>query len=106
MYTCDQEYPATGAKSQKPCEVFDIICGTSTGGLIAILLGCLKLSIKEAIKEYEQLSKEVFGTPRSLMLRKSRYSSSNLERIIKELVKRYKGSEDEVLIQDEGTCKV
>lgn len=25
----------------KPCEVFDIIVGTSTGGLIAIMLGVL-----------------------------------------------------------------
>jgi len=25
----------------KPCELFDLICGTSTGGLIAIMLGLL-----------------------------------------------------------------
>lgn len=28
-------------KRIKPCEVFDIIVGTSTGGLIAIMLGIL-----------------------------------------------------------------
>ncbi len=28
-------------KLPKPCEVFDVIVGTSTGGLIAIMLGIL-----------------------------------------------------------------
>jgi len=27
----------------RPCNVFDLICGTSTGGLIAILLGRLQM---------------------------------------------------------------
>jgi patatin-like phospholipase/acyl hydrolase len=27
----------------KPCECFDLICGTSTGGLIAIMLGRLRM---------------------------------------------------------------
>jgi patatin-like phospholipase/acyl hydrolase len=27
----------------KPCDVFDLICGTSTGGLIAIMLGLLRM---------------------------------------------------------------
>jgi patatin-like phospholipase/acyl hydrolase len=27
----------------RPCQVFDIICGTSTGGLIALMLGRLEM---------------------------------------------------------------
>jgi patatin-like phospholipase/acyl hydrolase len=27
----------------QPCECFDLICGTSTGGLIAIMLGRLRM---------------------------------------------------------------
>jgi patatin-like phospholipase/acyl hydrolase len=27
----------------RPCEVFDLICGTSTGGLIALMLGRLEM---------------------------------------------------------------
>lgn len=51
---------ATGdGKKAKPCDIFDVICGTSTGGLIAIMLGRLKLTVEEAMVEYEQLSKEV-----------------------------------------------
>lgn len=29
-------------KRQKPCDLFDMICGTSTGGLIALMLGRLE----------------------------------------------------------------
>ncbi|KAH0021871.1 hypothetical protein KCU78_g5966, partial [Aureobasidium melanogenum] len=106
MYTYEQHSASSGGPTKKPCEVFDIICGTSTGGLIAILLGCFKLTVKEAITEYELLSKEVFGAPRSMFSRRSRYSGSNLEKVIKTLVKKYKGSEDEVLVQTDGECKV
>jgi patatin-like phospholipase/acyl hydrolase len=27
----------------RPCQIFDLICGTSTGGLIAIMLGRLQM---------------------------------------------------------------
>ena len=27
----------------KPCQVFDLICGTSTGGLIALMIGRLEM---------------------------------------------------------------
>ncbi|KAF9058507.1 hypothetical protein BDP27DRAFT_575143 [Rhodocollybia butyracea] len=38
-----------------PCEVFDLICGTSTGGLISILLGRLGLDCMTAISVYKEL---------------------------------------------------
>jgi patatin-like phospholipase/acyl hydrolase len=31
------------AEPLRPCEVFDLICGTSTGGLIALMLGRLEM---------------------------------------------------------------
>lgn len=42
--------PSAGSQGKNPkvllpCEYFDLICGTSTGGLIAIMLGCLGMVI-------------------------------------------------------------
>jgi hypothetical protein len=44
-----------------PCHYFDYIAGTSTGGLIAILLGRLRMSVSSVIQEYMDLSSRVFG---------------------------------------------
>lgn len=43
-----------------PCHYFDYVSGTSTGGLIAILLGRLRMSVDEAIEEYKELSAKIF----------------------------------------------
>ncbi|KAK5659987.1 hypothetical protein OQA88_13453 [Cercophora sp. LCS_1] len=50
---------ATG-RSVHPHEYFDLIAGTSTGGLIAIMLGRLRMSIKESIEAYKVLSPQIF----------------------------------------------
>jgi len=44
----------------KPCDYFDLIGGTSTGGLIAIMLGRLRMNVDECITEYKKLSTRVF----------------------------------------------
>ena len=44
----------------KPCDYFDMIGGTSTGGLIAIMLGRLRMTIDECIDIYAMLSDRVF----------------------------------------------
>lgn len=43
--------------------LFDLIVGTSTGGLIAVALGLRKLSITEAEKIYKVLGQKVFTRP-------------------------------------------
>ena len=45
----------------RPCDVFDLIVGTSTGGLIAIMLGRLHMTVDECIQQYEILGSLVFG---------------------------------------------
>jgi patatin-like phospholipase/acyl hydrolase len=39
----DSGKPTPDGKPPLPCEIFDLICGTSTGGLIAIMLGRLRM---------------------------------------------------------------
>ncbi|KUM58276.1 hypothetical protein ACN42_g8885 [Penicillium freii] len=45
----------------KPCDVFDLIGGTSTGGLIAIMLGRLEMGVEECILAYTELMESVFS---------------------------------------------
>ncbi|KAJ5521113.1 Acyl transferase/acyl hydrolase/lysophospholipase [Penicillium fimorum] len=45
----------------KPCDVFDLIAGTSTGGLIAIMLGRLEMGVDECILAYTELMQSVFS---------------------------------------------
>jgi patatin-like phospholipase/acyl hydrolase len=35
----------TAIQTPLPCEYFDLICGTSTGGLIALMLGRLRMVV-------------------------------------------------------------
>ena len=69
----DGATPLKGSKrpalGYHPCHYFDYVSGTSTGGLIAILLGRLRMSVDEAIEEYKQLSAKVFENPSSLWKR-------------------------------------
>ena len=47
-------------EAPKPCDYFNMICGTSTGGLIAIMLGRLEMAIDECMKAYIELSSNIF----------------------------------------------
>src|SRR4051794_21395394 len=44
----------------KPCHWFNMIGGTSTGGLIAIMLGRLQMSVKECIEIYMKMMGSIF----------------------------------------------
>ena len=43
-----------------PCNYFDLIGGTSTGGLIAVMLGPLRMDIKTCIAKYLELAPKIF----------------------------------------------
>ncbi|KID82183.1 Acyl transferase/acyl hydrolase/lysophospholipase [Metarhizium guizhouense ARSEF 977] len=86
-----------------PCHYFDCIIGTSTGGLIAIMLGRLRMTVSEAKSQYESLGGDVFGSPRLFnCLRlppffwpRSKYDHLRLEDVVKGVVKQYDSSLDE-----------
>lgn len=51
-------------RAVEPWEVFDMIGGTSTGGLITVMLGRLKMSIRSCETAYLQLSQGIFNPER------------------------------------------
>ncbi|MCJ1269239.1 hypothetical protein MMC22_009129 [Lobaria immixta] len=105
METIDPDSPP------KPCDYFDMIGGTSTGGLIAIMLGRLKLSIDDCIDAYLSLSGRVFQKKRHRVTTKGniqgRFDSEELERAVKEVVIK-QGLHKDALLKDasDNACKV
>lgn len=52
-----------------PCHYFDYIAGTASGGIIAIMLGRLRMTVEETMAEYEKLCHEAFDRPESTLKR-------------------------------------
>lgn len=105
------------AHPPKPCDYFDLIGGTSTGGLIAIMLGRLKMDIEECITAYLEISRDVFqpkkrkydifGRASDALKVRGRFDSEALKRGIQKIV--VQAGEDEnakLKIEDEPKCRV
>ncbi|KAF8538287.1 acyl transferase/acyl hydrolase/lysophospholipase [Trichophaea hybrida] len=91
----------------RPYQYFDIIGGTSTGGLIAIMLGRLRMSTDEALTEYNQLVGYVFGE-RKWAFQDGHFKATRLEEAIKKIVEKYSldGDTEEMLdSRDDSVCK-
>jgi patatin-like phospholipase/acyl hydrolase len=73
----------------EPWQCFDLICGTSTGGLIAILVGRLGKTLAECEELFRNLGSEIFSgnavsrTAR-LVLKGAKHASEGLEGVIEE----------------------
>lgn len=66
-----------------------MICGTSTGGIVATLVGLLKQSPASVGKLYDELGKEVFGKGRSFWSQVWNghfYDPKTLEKAVKNLL--------------------
>ncbi|KAG8531352.1 uncharacterized protein KY384_002981 [Bacidia gigantensis] len=83
-----RELPPT--RRYLPCHYFDLICGERTGGLLAILLGRLRMTIQDAKFEFVQLSREIYRRPRKFYVLRSKlrlghdnkYSAKSLEKLL------------------------
>ncbi|KAJ8110835.1 hypothetical protein OPT61_g6416 [Boeremia exigua] len=71
MQSIAREEKRLGRRSQgdheplRPCDYFDLIGGTSTGGIIAILLSRLRLNCEQCIDIYLKLAEQIFKHDRS-----------------------------------------
>jgi patatin-like phospholipase/acyl hydrolase len=77
----------------RPCEWFDLIVGTSTGGLIALMLGRIKMTVDATIDAYQYLEGEVFAEDTKSWLSTNdpvfsdpTYSGEKLEAAIRKIV--------------------
>ncbi|KAI0550528.1 acyl transferase/acyl hydrolase/lysophospholipase [Xylaria curta] len=78
------------AQVPRPCEYFDLIGGTSTGGIIAVMLGRLGMTVDECIRAYENVGRAAFTPKRRLPLiapPKGAFSAKALEAAVKKVVK-------------------
>ncbi|KAL8745666.1 MAG: hypothetical protein Q9190_002206 [Brigantiaea leucoxantha] len=69
-----------------PCHYFDYIAGTSTGGLIAIMLGRLRMTVDSALEHYKDLSARVFERPSSWLIRTLSQNSGALRKMTLEKI--------------------
>ena len=81
-------------EESRPCDVFDLIVGTSTGGLIAVMLGRLRMTIDECLELYAEIGKSVFGKRPSIvgkvakgLISSSFYDIKTFQKQIKDVIK-------------------
>lgn len=72
-----------------PCHYFDFMYGTSTGGLIATMLGRLRMSIPQCLEIYRIVGDDLFGKRRSYLPLATKYHHKPLETAVREIVKRH-----------------
>jgi predicted acylesterase/phospholipase RssA len=100
----------------EPWQEFDLIGGTSTGGLLAIMLGRLRMSLDECEEAYLNLSRMIFapvhhkanatGRLVNFVEAKGKFKHKPLEQCIKDILGRKGLPEDQLLREDdESACK-
>jgi hypothetical protein len=80
-----------GHRDLRPHDVFNFVGGTSTGGLIALMLGKLGMPVEDCITQYRDLSARIFGKKHirgriTHGLNPSRYSGKRLRECVEDLL--------------------
>jgi len=104
------------ARPPKPCDHFDLIGGTSTGGcascfkhnvllliflpyrIIALMLGRLRMDVETAIQHYDTVVKLVFSHPKGRP-GDGKFKATKLEAAIKSIVKGVTGDSESPLLE-------
>lgn len=94
-----------------PCHYFDYAVGTSTGGLISIMLSRLRMTVDDCINEYKTLGQKIFGHPRPLAFGAilwHKFDHRVLERVLQDAITRHSEASEEYELQfpsDEDLCR-
>ncbi|KAH9888239.1 FabD/lysophospholipase-like protein [Xylariomycetidae sp. FL2044] len=70
----------------RPCDYFHLMAGTSTGGLVAILLSRFKMTTTEAIEAYYDFSKQIFAKTERFP---HMYDEKILVKIIRDMISKH-----------------
>lgn len=106
LYIIDKIVKSASLRAKKPlrpCDIFDLICGTSSGGLIAILLGRLGLDCDTAITEYLNIVKACCGEDEarlwdSILDNKPVNSPSAHDAVLSAVIAKYSASADAPMV--------
>ncbi|CAK4033160.1 hypothetical protein AC578_8801 [Lecanosticta acicola] len=77
---------ATSEEELLPCHYFDFMYGTSTGGLIATILGRLRMTVTEGLELYRKVGDDLFGKRRSKIPLMTKYYHEPLEKAVRDIV--------------------
>ncbi|KAF2195450.1 FabD/lysophospholipase-like protein [Zopfia rhizophila CBS 207.26] len=92
----DEEGPVPGSERHKfdedellPCHYFDYMYGTSTGGLISVMLGRLRMTVPQCLELYRAVGNDLFGHRRNVLPLATKYHHRPLEKAVQRIVKEY-----------------
>ncbi|KAG6868068.1 hypothetical protein C0993_007801 [Termitomyces sp. T159_Od127] len=89
----------------KPCDYFDIIGGAGTGGVIALMLGRLHMSIDLAIEKFVSFSQEVFSDVKKWKFRDEKFKATVFESSIRSIIQSAGLPEDVLMQEDDSLCR-
>lgn len=72
-----------------PCHYFDYMYGTSTGGLISVMLARLRMTVPQCLEIYRKVGHELFGHRRNVLPLATKYHHKPLEKAVQDIVSQY-----------------
>ncbi|KAG8696488.1 hypothetical protein FRC09_008482 [Ceratobasidium sp. 395] len=92
----------------RPGEVFDLMAGSGTGGLLAIMWGRLMMTIDESKKYFSAIGSEVFSEKKWTATSNTMFKASKLENATRKMLMKHLGNEDARMNDPQSsneTCK-
>jgi hypothetical protein len=71
------------------CHYFDYMYGTSTGGLISVMLARLRMTVPQCLEIYRRVGHELFGHRRNILPLATKYHHKPLEKAVQDIVAQY-----------------